>query len=285
VKAEVVFLPSIATDLSLKLCIVVDVLRATSTLVSMFEAGARKVVLAGSIPAALEYAASRAERPAVCGESGGLRPDGFDHGNSPREFPPGSLEGKEVAFCTSNGTRAMARVAEAPVVLAGSLLNGSAVARAAVREARERRLNLAVICSGDSLGSKFAIDDAFCAAHLLTLIHREAARTEDAVQMAAETEKLAEPGMDPGWDHLEMEEAAVAALRLYGSYLGGQGTVASGGRPPRDAILTAFWEARNARSLRRVGLAEDVEYCAQLDISNCVPRLRREEERLVLYPC
>lgn len=273
---EVLFLPQTATDLPSKVCVVIDVLRATSTLVSMFEAGARRVVLSESIPGALAYADGAAERPLVCGESGGLPPVGFDHGNSPREFPPDCLKGREVVFCTSNGTRAMNAVAAAPVVLAGSLLNGSAVARAALREAMAGSLDIALICSGDILGTKFAIDDAFCAGHLLSLLKAEA-----ATPSTAPTSRRQDMGR-VGEVLLDFEESSTATWRLYGSYLAEAGDQGPTAGPPREAILQAFWESHNAQVLRRVGLGEDVPYCAQLDISTRVPRLRAEQGRLVL---
>lgn len=279
---EAVFLPPIATDLASKVCVVIDVLRATSTLVSMFEAGARRVFLAESVPAALSYARGFSERPLVCGESGGVRPDGFDYGNSPREFPPGALQGRDVVFCTSNGTKAMRRVSEAPVVLTGSLFNSSAVVRTALREASERGLDVALICSGDILGTKFAIDDAFCAGYFLTLMEREAS-TVLSVDEERQRRSLPPAAVNgPAEPVVAFEESAIAAMRLYRSYLAGEGRSTDASVPPREAILAALWEAHNAHVLRQVGLAEDVEHCAQLDITTRVPRLRVEDGRLVL---
>ncbi|MGE5618263.1 MAG: 2-phosphosulfolactate phosphatase [Sphingomonadaceae bacterium] len=276
---EVVFLPPIATDLPTKVCVVIDVLRATSTLVAMFEAGTSRVTLAETIPGALEYAESCEVRPLVCGESGGLPPAGFDLGNSPREFRLETVNGRSISFCTSNGTRAMWQVASAPVVLAGSLLNATAVVRTAMSEARARRLDIAFVCSGDYMGSKFAIDDAFCAGYLVSLLEREAA--DDAA--SAERRQVGTPGRDEVAQEVTLEESALAALRLFRSYLpeAGAGEV-SGRDVPREAILRAFWESHNAQVLKRVGLEADVEFCAQIDVSERVPRLRMEAGKLVL---
>lgn len=279
---EVIFLPPIATDLPSKLCVVLDVLRATSTLVSMFEAGTNRVVLSDSISGALEYADSRAERPLVCGESGGLPPAGFDLGNSPREFRLDTVKGRELCFCTSNGTRAMRRVAEASVVLAGSLLNASAVARTSVQKAREEGLDIALICSGDFLGTKFAIDDAFGAGYLVTLMQREASSLSVDGALIRRSPRPAVSGEEGAEPTLVLEESAVAAVRLYRSYLTETGVSDSDTAPSREAILRAFWESHNAQVLRQVGLAEDVEYCSQVDISDRVPRLQAEGSRLVL---
>jgi 2-phosphosulfolactate phosphatase len=274
---EVVFLPPIASELPSKLCIVIDVLRATSTLVTMIESGVGRVTLAGSIQGALAQAGTGPGRPFVCGESGGLPPAGFDYGNSPREFLPAEMAGRELIFFTSNGTRAMRHVAAAPVVLAGCLLNASAVVSEAVREAQSRRLNIAVVCSGDNLGTSFAIDDAFAAGYLCTLIERlRSAHLGDGEPEA--------PDGSGQNGFTTLHESAVAAMRLYRSYLADAGASDNEEMPPREAILRAFWESRNAQNLRAVGLSEDVHYCAQVDISVVVPRLREEGDSLVFYP-
>ena len=274
---EVVYLPPIATDITSKLCVVIDVLRATSTLVSMLDAGARTVVLSESIASALAYERSRENHPLLCGESGGLPPEGFDLGNSPREYRPDNVMGRDLVFVTSNGTRAMWQLVGAPVVLAGSLLNASSVARSALEEASQRSLDIALVCSGDFLGTRFAIDDAFCAGYLVTLI-RKIAR-----ELLADNRQSCQSPHHHGATHnLLLDESAIAAARLYHSYLLEAGILDLESAPPREVILKAFWESHNAQVLRGVGLAEDVEYCAQLDISRRVPRLQLEQQRLKL---
>lgn len=259
---EVLFLPTVATDLPSKLCVVIDELRATSTLIMMLNAGARQVILADSVPGALSLSAKLPEGTPVCGERGGLPPAGFTHGNSPREFAPGSLEGKDLLFCTSNGTKAMWEVAKAPAVLAGSLFNASAVAQAALREARDKKLHISLVCSGDVLGTKFAIDDAFVAGYIALLLERESIRS--------------------GESDVHLEESATAAVRLYRSYLVELNGADKQFNPPREAILNAFWESLNALELKKVGLTADVEYCAQVDISDRVPHLYVEGDQLIL---
>jgi len=228
----------------------------------MFEAGARKVILADSVKHALSLAKTMPRDTPVCGERGGLPPNGFTHGNSPREFQPGSLKGKELVFCTSNGTRAMQEVAEAPVVLAGSLFNATSVVKKALEVASNMRLDISLVCSGDILGTKFAIDDAFAAGFLALLSQREAPKLIGA--------------------DVDLEESAVAAVRLYRSYLVEMNAADRQFNPPREVILKAFWESANAHVLKNVGLAEDVEFCAQVDITSSVPRLYLERDRLIL---
>src|SRR4051794_10099706 len=100
-------------------CIVLDVLRASSTMLAMFEAGADELYLAETPEAAL--AVAEADRAAhwVCGERHGLKCEGFDFGNSPAELAEASLAGRRVVYVTSNGTSALRAVGAAPVVLVG----------------------------------------------------------------------------------------------------------------------------------------------------------------------
>lgn len=271
VRVEVLFLPTLATNLPSKLCVVIDVLRATSNVVAMLDCGARRVILAESAASAPGYASSLPEPPVLVGESGGLAPAGFDQGNSPRECSPEVLRGRDVLFATSNGTRAMRLVSEAASVITGSMLNATAAVRAALGEAKEKGLDIAFVCSGDVLGTRFAIDDAFVAGYLVSLVDREA-ECRPAVEVDGEADG----------PPVLLEESAVAAQRLYRSYLVGLGAGESDSMPSREAILAAFWESHNAQVLRQVGLPEDVEYCAQIDISDRVPRLRQEAGMLVL---
>lgn len=139
-------------------CIVVDVLRASSSIVTLLERGCERLVIAEDV----RYARKLHERlpdHLLCGEVGGLPPEGFDYGNSPAEFSRVDLAGKSVILATTNGTRALADCArEASAVLVGCLLNRTAVARAALHLAGEMSADISVVCAGDagSSGEDFA---------------------------------------------------------------------------------------------------------------------------------
>jgi 2-phosphosulfolactate phosphatase len=139
------------------LSIVVDVLRASSSIVTLLERGASHVIPAADI----EEARSLKERlpdHLLCGERGGLPPEGFDYGNSPAEFARMELAGRGVILATSNGTRVLSDLADTPAVIVGSLLNRTACARVALAVADERQLDINIVCSAG--GSEFALEDA-----------------------------------------------------------------------------------------------------------------------------
>ncbi|MFN7020424.1 MAG: 2-phosphosulfolactate phosphatase [Phycisphaerales bacterium] len=122
--------------------VVVDQLRASSTIVRALAAGAACV---RPCPEPADAIALRGEGVVLGGERGGLRIEGFDLGNSPSEYTSGRVAGMAVAFTTTNGTRAIASAqrAGAERVVIGCLNNLSAVV-GSVRSARR----VVVVCAG-----------------------------------------------------------------------------------------------------------------------------------------
>jgi 2-phosphosulfolactate phosphatase len=160
VHVTVAFTPEEAS--SAPLGIVVDVLRATSTIAQALASGYRRVLCCAEIE---EARALRAEIPdsLVGGERQAVRIEGFDVGASPREFLDPQAE--TLILSTTNGTRAILETASrCGDVWLGSLLNLGAVARAA----RERGEDLAVVCAG--FQGAFALDDAYCAGRIVALL-------------------------------------------------------------------------------------------------------------------
>lgn len=135
---------------------VVDVIRATTTAAAFLEAGASALYLTSSHRAALGF---RATDVMIAGEDGGLKPNGFDYGNSPREAKDAPLGGKTVAMSTTNGTKAAHLAARtAKHVLLASLYNAHAAARLAHQLATEE---VAVLCAGQV--GRIGLDDTYTA--------------------------------------------------------------------------------------------------------------------------
>jgi len=138
-------------DLSQTVCVVFDILRATTSMVTALANGAQSIIPVGEIPEAL---ALRAQRPEVllAGERDGLRiraalsgGTDFDLGNSPREYTADKVQGKTIVMTTTNGTRALRACAGAKAVLVGSFLN----LRATYTWLMDQRpSHLILVCSG-----------------------------------------------------------------------------------------------------------------------------------------
>ena len=200
--------------------IVVDVIRATSSIAQALASGYERVLCCAEIDEARSLRAELGEDAVVGGERTAVVIDGFDVGASPREFA-GPAKAKTLILTTTNGTRAiLTAIAHCDVVLLGSLLNLSALATAA----RSDGGDIAVICSG--FKGAFALDDAYCAGRIVSALDGE--RTD----------------------------AAIAA-----------------------EVLSAHWpdplEGLNARTYGPPGLEADIEFCAQVDLLDTVPRFSR----------
>lgn len=147
--------------------VVMDVIRATTVIVEALANGARGIFPTESTDEAARLASSLGrEETLLCGERRGLKPEGFDLGNSPAEFTPEVVEGKQLIMSTTNGTRALLAAEDASRVLVGAFLNLSAVAEAVGGEE-----NLVLLCAGKD--QHFALEDALCAGALLMMLTRE----------------------------------------------------------------------------------------------------------------
>jgi 2-phosphosulfolactate phosphatase len=174
VRTDVAFTPAEAGPAHV--AIVVDVMRATSTIAQALASGYRRVLCCGEIEDARALRAELGDEAVVGGERNAALIEGFDLGASPRDYLEPRAE--TAIMTTTNGTRTiLAAAANAEIVLLGSLLNLDAVAAAA----RAPGKDITVVCAGYE--GAFAIDDAYCAGRIVELLDGE--RTDAAVASAA----------------------------------------------------------------------------------------------------
>lgn len=166
-----------ARDLGATTCVVFDVLRATSSMLTAFNNGAGEIIPVVEIAEAL---AVKQQRPEVmlAGERHGLRITreltgsiDFDFGNSPRDFTPEKVRGKSIAWTTTNGTRALRACAKAEMILLGGLVNLRSVADV-LEQVRPKQL--VIVCAGTFEDSAF--EDQFAAGALIDLLQRSVAK-------------------------------------------------------------------------------------------------------------
>lgn len=241
-RLEVAFTPSQLLEPGRKVCVVIDVLRATSSIVTMFGRGLSEALVAETVAKAEKLAVSRSDF-LLCGERRGLPPEGFDYGNSPGEFAGLDLTSRGAIVVTTNGTRALARSAACPVVLVAALLNARAVVIRALGEARASGGDMVFVCAGQDSGRSLSLEDAFCAGALV----------EEAVNQRGEAPLLS--------------DSAKVARRLYRSF--------------RGSALAALQAADHGRELVKIGFGSDLEFCARRDVFSVVPRLSRSSDGLL----
>jgi len=256
-------LPALARrDLHATVCVVFDILRATSTFVTALYHGAAAIIPVGEIA---EATALCQKQPGflLAGERDGVRiraaqkwdkhlaclgdaddvggtgqasspshysPVDFDFGNSPREYTPERVRGKTIVSTTSNGTRALLACAQAKVVSAASFLNLTATA-----ELLSGENEILLVCAGT--GDNPAVEDILAAGALVDLLS---------------------PGKDT---HSNKSSNSLVARAAYVH------AVPAG-------LENAIASSENGRRLSAITeLREDVAFCAQRDVFNLVARM------------
>lgn len=261
-KLDVYFTPGelAAVELPARV-VVIDVLRATSTMVEALANGARTVFPVGTADDAAKIAQNIGrDSVLLCGERKGLSIEGFDLGNSPLEFHRKAVAGKALVMTTTNGTRAFVAVAERrggvpeadSLVVPAAFLNLGAVT-ALLAEPRSRTAGetgaaaasaprgkaaatpdaVAVVCAGRE--GRFALEDAVCAGGIVRGLEAEGV------------------ALDPN-------DAALAAGVLADQHL-----------PELEKMMAGT--AAGAQ-LTGIGRAEDLAFCATMDRTDIVPRFR-----------
>lgn len=216
-------------DLRAAICVVFDVLRATSTILTALANGAEAVVPVAEIEEALAWRARQSD-VLLAGERDGVRIRGaltggvdFDLGNSPREFTPERVRGRTIVSSTTNGTRALRACRGAHRVLVGAFLNLQACADWLLAE---RPAHLLLVCSGTV--EQAAYEDALAAGALCDLV----------------------------WAAYDGDQVADSARMVRALYQAG-----------RTDLLATLLTTRNARRLRaRPELRDDLPFCAQRDL-------------------
>ncbi len=154
-KVDAAFLPGELTDTQIngRAIVVLDVLRATTTMTAALAAGVKEIRIFDDVDQALTAARAHTGPRVLCGERGCLPPEGFDLGNSPGAFSAEKYAGCTVFMCTTNGTRAIVAARRARRVWVGAIVNAGAVARRLAEEG----LDVTLLCAGTQ--GQIALED------------------------------------------------------------------------------------------------------------------------------
>jgi len=154
-----------SADLAGRVAVVIDVLRATTTVTTALANGAAAVIPFADLE---ECRAHREKEPDVLlgGEREGVRPPGYDLGNSPLEYTAERVFGRRIAYTTTNGTRALAACRGAEEVLLGALVNRRAIAERLASGGRDATL----VCAGKN--GRPNLEDTFCAGAIIDMLDR-----------------------------------------------------------------------------------------------------------------
>ena len=224
--------------------VVLDVLRASSTITVALNNGAREIIPVASIESAVKISGSLfGEVTLRGGERNGKIIEGFNLGNSPLEYNETAVKGKSIIYCTTNGSVALAKSRYARMLVVGSFLNLTTV----VDFIKEEKKDFLFICAGrlNSIGS-FSLEDAVCAGMM--------------IQKLTKDESL----------DLNLSDSVKAAHALYKSF----------GR----SVLKMLKTSEHGKFLIEIGFADDLKICAAVDSVPVLPvqienkiKLKKEE--------
>jgi len=159
--------------------VIIDVLRCSSTIVTALVNGASEIIPVSTVKQAKQM---KLQRPSyiLAGERKGLKPEGFELGNSPREFTHRKVNGRAIILTTTDGTLAFGFAKGAREVLVGSFLNAEAVGKRVCKTACRENCGISLVACGK--GGEFSIEDFLCAGRILeTVPDEELALSDGAI--------------------------------------------------------------------------------------------------------
>ncbi|MHB1048544.1 MAG: 2-phosphosulfolactate phosphatase [Bacteroidota bacterium] len=190
-KIEVFFSQSQIDDLFLrdKNVVVIDVLRASTTVITALNNGAREIIPVNTIESAVKVSGNLFGDVVLRGgERNGKMIEGFNLGNSPAEYTPEAVKGKSIIFYTTNGAPAMWKARYAKNLLVAGFVNITAV----INKIKEIKEDIYILCAGKH--TQFCIEDAVCAGMITKLL------------------------IDDEETEIDFNDSAVAAVALFKSF-------------------------------------------------------------------
>lgn len=171
--------------------VMIDVLRASSTICAALSNGAREVIPCMTIEEAVREKDSYARDKIILGgERKGLKPEGFDAGNSPLEYDKELVQDKTVVITTTNGTKIFSRFNDAGIRIIGSFINVKIVCDYIEDRQKLKGSDILIVCAGTD--GEFTLEDAVCAGDIVNELYAS--------------------------DNYEITDAAIAAKELFLRY-------------------------------------------------------------------
>ncbi|NOX90280.1 MAG: 2-phosphosulfolactate phosphatase [Calditrichaeota bacterium] len=235
-KADIRFTAGDFIDFENSIVVVIDVLRASSTIVTALANGCSAIIPVGSLSESLKTAAEF-DDALLAGERDSIKPAHFDLGNSPLEYTGKRVKGRTIVFTTTNGTKALKSIENASEVLIGSFLNLLQVAR----YLSTGKQDVAFYCAGTN--GQFSLEDTLCA----TLILRKILKEQEAMRLS----DSAKWSLEASLKFIRPQDENNAA-----------------------EILRVIKTSAHAKTLINSGFEKDVSYCARLNEIKIIPRLK-----------
>jgi 2-phosphosulfolactate phosphatase len=220
------------TDTVPECAIAVDVLRATSTMATVLAAGGEAVQVFSDLDQLMTVSEQwPLEKRLRAGERGGAKVAGFELGNSPLDCTAELVAGKRLFISTTNGTRALQRIQNAPIVLAAALINRAAVVKFLLENQPET-----VWIVGSGWEGSYSLEDTVCAGAIAHSIWQQS---------------------NCSLEEISGNDEAIGAIALYSQW--------------QNDLLGLLHQASHGQRLLRLECLEDLKYCSQTDTLDILP--------------
>lgn len=239
---EVAFIPGEVRNRVLPVCVLIDAIRASSTIVTLFEKGCKEVLLTRDEAKSLEIdERMKSENFCICAETAiGDRAECAHFSPSLEKMDRiNYIHGKTILLRTTNGTAGVHTLCNLGIkdIFIGCMLNAEAVMTKAVEQAKKLQTGITIVCAGRENGTTYTIDDVYCAAKLL----------QYGIKTAEEN------GIKP-----DIQDSAKIATHLLSIY---------------DDTFSAFNKSASGDTMRRINCNNDIMLCARENISNIAPKI------------
>lgn len=239
------FFPEVEEQFKDDIVVMIDVLRASSTICAAFHSGAKEIIPFGEVQKAVSvYANLSKESRFLGGEREGVKPEGFDAGNSPFEYTPDRIEDRTIIFTTSNGTKIFVKAKHARKRYIGAFVNLNIVLKEIYSyiendKSEGKNTNITFLCAGTN--GRVSYEDMTCAGAFLDSINEK-------------------------YSGCEITDSAEVAKNLFTLH---------------RSVLGEFLKTKShARYLESIGLQEDVEICFEIDKFPVVPVVEESSIKL-----
>lgn len=220
------------TDTVPDCAIALDILRATTTIATALNSGAEAVQTFSDMEKLMLKSDDwPVEKRLRAGERGGATVAGCDLGNSPLDCTPERVGGRRLFISTTNGTRALECVQNAPVVLAAAFVNRQAAVKYLIEHKPET-----VWLVGSGWEGSYSLEDTACAGAIASSVQKE---------------------LNCPLEELAGNDETIAAIALYAQW--------------KDQLLAMLHHASHGKRLLRLDCHEDLKYCSQTDILDVLP--------------
>jgi len=240
------YFPEIENQFSEQILIMIDVLRASTSVCAALFNGAKEIIPCSDMQTAVSINSKLGKDGRFLGgERGGLKPDGFDAGNSPQDYSREKVEGKTVIMTTTNGTKTFLKGKEASLRIVAGFVNFNSVLDSinnyvAQTSSSGKDIGVTFLCAGT--GGRLSYEDLCCAgAYINHLINNQVVT--------------------------QMTDTADAANNLFKAH---------------SSDLAGFMKTKtHARHLKEIGFESDIDLCFSFDTFPVVPIMESNKIKIL----